>query len=353
MNDFLSAWHDALRAQQLRWLRHWSGSPLQNIWRAWLDELGGMLPAALRKRLATRRVARVTWPLADAVEPGVPQVLVLDARQVLVQRLKLPQAATRDLRGMLGYEIDKYTPFTRDEIAFAARVEKAAAGRAQVLLVSIARARLDAILDQCQAVGLVLAGIEVRGADGKCLGVDLLADDLRPRRGRQTRLNVFLACGCLVLLLAVMLMAVHARATTVQVMRDEVAAQREQLRQLHALRQELANTQGAARYLIRRKTARPGVSAMLVELTRCVGQDTWIEQLEITNADQGEGGELSFSGQSTHASALIGEMKGCAFVDNVQFQGVIQPDAHTGKDRFSLHARLKEYAEHAPTIDPS
>ncbi|RRV10683.1 general secretion pathway protein GspL [Pseudomonas sp. v388] len=354
MNDFISTRFAALRTQHLRLLRHWTGSPLQQAWRAWLEELHGLLPAALRVRLAARRVARVTWPLPHAFAVPLPQVLVLDTRQVLIQRLNLPLAATRDLPRMLGYEIDKYTPFPRDEVAFAARVEKTVAGRAHVLLVSIARTRLDEILDACRATGLVLAGIDALGRDGQALGVDLLPDELRPRRGGQSRLDGYLAWFCLVLLLALMVMAVSAREAMVQTMRTEVAAQREQVRQLQTLRQELSNTQGAAGYLMRLKAARPGVSALLTELTSCVGNDTWIEQLEVGDgAAKGEGSELSFSGQSRHASALIGLMKNCPSLDSVQFQGVIQPDPQTGKDRFSVRARLKEDAHHAPTIDPS
>lgn len=352
MNDYLSTRLAAARALRLQISQHWNGSPAQRWLDLWITELRDMLPERLRARLAARQVPRIAWPLPENVDTHVPYRLVLGASEVLIQRLTLPQAATRDLPRMLGYEIDKYTPFARDEVHFAARVEQVVAGRARVLLVSIARNRLDPILQQCAEQNLTLAGIEVLDHDRQPLGIELLPEALRTGRRRHSRLERYLAWGCAALLVSVMLLFVHAHQATVEQMRAEVETQREQVLQVKELRQELANTRGAASYLTQLRAARPTVSALLAELTACIGDDTWIEQLET-----GERGELSFSGQSRQASALIGRMKHCPSLDNVQFQGVIQPDAQTGKDRFSLQARLraplKETAEDASTIDPS
>jgi len=60
-------------------------------------------------------------------------------------------------------------------------------------------------------------------------------------------------------------------------------------------------------------------------------------------------GEVSFSGQSAKASGLISRIKGCQRLDNAQFEGVIQPDARTGKDQFALRAHLRQEAADAPT----
>jgi general secretion pathway protein L len=83
----------------------------------------------------------------------------------------------------------------------------------------------------------------------------------------------------------------------------------------------------------------------LSELTACLPDDTWLDQLEVDAAD------VSMSGQSARASALIGRAKACRSLENPQFQGVIQPDADTGKDRFALHARLHQEAADAPHAD--
>jgi general secretion pathway protein L len=140
-----------------------------------------------------------------------------------------------------------------------------------------------------------------------------------------------------------MVLWLDARTAVVEAMQRTVDEQRQQVQQVQNLRRELINTQGAARYLARQKAAQPTLSSVLVDLTGCLGADTWVEQLEIT-----EGGAVSLSGQSARASALITRMKDCKTLSDAQFQGIIQPDAQTGKERFSLRAQLRKEAADAP-----
>ena len=75
----------------------------------------------------------------------------------------------------------------------------------------------------------------------------------------------------------------------------------------------------------------------MLDLTGCLGPDTWVEQLEVA-AD----GAVSITGQSAKASALITRVKACRTLADAQFQGIIQADEKTGKERFSLRARLRQ-----------
>jgi general secretion pathway protein L len=140
-----------------------------------------------------------------------------------------------------------------------------------------------------------------------------------------------------------MVLWLNARSAMVDAMRSSVDEQRTQVQAVQNLRRELINTQGAARYLAQQKAAQPTLSSVLVDLTGCLGADTWVEQLEIA-----DGGGVSLSGQSAKASALITRMKDCKTLSDAQFQGIIQPDAQTGKERFSLRAHLRKEVVDAP-----
>ena len=143
-----------------------------------------------------------------------------------------------------------------------------------------------------------------------------------------------------------MLLWLDDRQRLLTEMENTVRAQKSQVAEVQKIRQQLTNTRGAANYLIRRKAAQPPLAALLNELTACLPRDTWIDQLEINDS-----AEVSFSGQSAKASALIARIKDCHSLENAQFQGVIQPDAQTGKDHFSLRAHLHQEAADAPTTD--
>jgi general secretion pathway protein L len=331
--------------------KRWRGSSAQRLWQLWLDELRGCLPARARQWLVDETPVQAwAWPLSAplaARHTDARQVLLLPASAVMVQRLQLPVAAARDLEAVVGYELDKFTPFPRDQLYYVARADGRDAGQVQVTLVAIARERLDRMLTECAALGLTPNAVDVSGADGAPLGVDLLPDSLRPTpsrsgRGWQRKL-AFLSGG---LLIAAMVLWLQDRQALLVEMQATVHAQKGEAEQIQQLRQQLTNTRGATQYLAQRKAAQPTMAALLSELTACLPKDTWVDQLEIDDS-----AEVSFSGQSAKASALIARLKDCRSLENPQFQGVIQPDADTGKDHFSLRAHLHQEAAHAPITD--
>ena len=330
-------------AQLERWAERWRGSPLQQGWRWWLKELRGCLPAWLRGHERPEQL--YAWPLTAAVPPvpdSVRQVLVLAPSAVLVQRLQLPLAAARNLTAVVGYELDRFTPFDAEQLYFVARQERRTPTHLKVTLVAILRERLDQILLDCAELGLRPHQVDVQG-----LGIDLLPAPLRPRQrtvGKGLQRSLPWLCGAL--LIAAMLLWLNDRQRVLDAMHDSVRQQKAEVAQVQQLRQQLLNTRGAAQYLIRRKTAQPPLAALLNELTTCLPADTWIDQLEIN-----DGAQVSFSGQSAKASALITRIKACHSLENAQFEGVIQPDAQTGKDQFSLRAHLHQEAADAPTTD--
>lgn len=340
-----------LSARIDRLARRWRGSPGQRLWQLWLDELRGCLPARVRQWLVSETpIHWHEWPLGAPLpdmHAGARQVLLLPSAAVMLQRLQLPLAAARNLASVVGYELDRFTPFPRDQLYFVARQDGRTAGFIQVTLVAIARERLDRILSECRALGLSPDGVDVRAADGTPLGLDLLPESLRPaqaRTGRGWQRKLVWLCGGL--LIALMLLWLQDRQQLLEQMQATVQAQKGQVAQVQQLRQALTNTRGAAHYLAQRKAARPTMAALLSELTACLPQDTWVDQLEIDDS-----ADVAFSGQSAKASALIARLKECRSLENPQFQGVIQPDADTGKDHFSLRAHLHQEAANAPTTD--
>ena len=323
--------------------QRWRGSLLQQGWRLWLKELRSCLPAWLLAHEPPERSYH--WPLTAPVGPvpePVRQVLLLAPSTVLVQSLQLPLAAARNLTAVVGYELDRFTPFDAEQLYFVARQERRSATHLEVTLVAIQRSRLDQILLDCAALGLHPHQVDVPG-----LGIDLLPAPLRPRQratGKGLQRSLPWLCGALVI--AAMLLWLNDRQRVLEVMHASVLQQKQQVAQVQQLRQQLLNTRGAANYLIRRKAAQPPLAALLNELTNCLPADTWIDQLEIT-----DGAEVSFAGQSAKASALITRIKACRSLENARFEGVIQPDAQTGKDQFALRAHLHQEAADAPIPD--
>lgn len=333
-----------------RLVQQWRGSTAQHAWQWWLAELQACLPPSVRQWLVPETVEQVyAWPLVEPLAPpgaNTRKILLLPPTQVLMQSLHLPAAATRNLSTVIGYELDRFTPFEASQLYFVARQARRGVAFIEVTLVAIVRERLDRILAECAALGLRPEAVDV-GADGQHMGIDLLPRPLRPQQPRPGhRLRRVLAWLCGALLLSAMLLWLNDRQRLLEEMQAELQVQKAQVNEIKQLRQQLTNTRGAASYLLRRKAEQLPLSALLSELTRCLPLDTWIEHLEINNST-----ELAFSGQSGKASALIAHVKDCHSLENVRFQGVIQPDNKTGKDQYSLRARLHQENVDAPSAD--
>lgn len=346
MNRFNSNALAPLRVHFQRVSSRWRNSPAERLWQAWLHELRGVLPDAVRQRLeAGPKIRFLAWPLPASL-PTLParNVLLLPAEAVMTRPLSLPLIATRNLDTVLGFELDKHTPFSASELYFATRVISRDKHTAQVLLVSVLRDRLQAMLAHCQAHGVTLHGIDACDEHGQPLGVELLPREARPASGPTHAGRRWLALLLLGLTVSSMLLWLDTRQTLLADMQAAVAEQRQQVDQLQRLRSELTNTRGAAQYLAQRKAAQPTLTRMLADLTDCLGADTWLEQLEVSDS-----GEVVISGQSARASDLIGRVKQCHSLVDARFQGIIQPDAESGKERFSLRAQLRQEAADAPS----
>lgn len=359
-----------------RMRRAWHGSPLPGFFAWWGRELRACLPA----RMAAWFERHVSWYLltleADAVTlraAGSEQVraridttqaealqqtawrealsgvdpqdvrlaLCLPASQVLRRRLHLPAAARADLRRVVGYEMDRQTPFHLGDVYFDVHLLGIAAdGRLEVELVLAPRAQLEPRLQRLAAMGARMDAVDMADGDDR-LGVNLLDAAARPAHPNpRRRLNLALAALAVVLLALGMGQWLHNRRGALAVMQTQVEALHGRARQVARLRNQLVQRLGAAGFLVRQRAQSPAMIDVLADVTHRLPDDTWLERLSVDAT-----GHVALQGQSPHATQLLKRMSGSAYLGDPGFQGVIQSDARTGKERFFMTAQL-----HAPTL---
>lgn len=374
----------SLRPGWERVRRHWRASPLPAFLAWWGGELRALLPLRWRSWFADGtdwyllQVDGDSWSLRrrghaeslaqwnEAVE-GMPATafavalqqvdredlrvaLLLPAAQVLRRSLSLPLAARDNLHQVVGFEMDRQTPFGVAQVYYAVRELQAAApaGRCQVELVAAARAGVDPLLARLRAQGIAVDAVDVAAADDR-LGVNLLPPEQRPRRVHpRRRLNLILAGGVVLLLLLVGLEWRHNREAALATMQAEVAAMRGDAAQVASLRQQLQDNAGAAGFLAQRKKDTVGVLELLRDATARLPQGTWLERFSVDNT-----GQIGMQGQSQQAAKLLDALKDSSVITDAGFQGSIQPDASTGKERFYLTARVRQAVTAGPAAAAS
>ncbi|HVX04150.1 MAG TPA: PilN domain-containing protein, partial [Rhodanobacteraceae bacterium] len=273
-------------------------------------------------------------------------VLVVAGTSVLQRRLLMPLAAAADPRKVVGYELDRQTPFKPEQVYFDVRVSTAPAPAGQVVLDLYAapRAELDPMLERLAAIGVHPDCVDVQAGNGTLAGVDLLPAGRRPRRpDKRRRVNWMLAAACVLLVVLILAQWLDNRRAALAKMQEEVDAMRAQATQSEQLRAQLTAAVAASQFLVKRKAENPPPLAVLDELTRRMPATAWLDAMTLDDS-----GGLDIKGEADKAAALVDTLGGSKVLGEPKLQGVIQPDPATGKERFELTARIRHQApDHA------
>jgi general secretion pathway protein L len=340
----------------------------------WTGELCGLIPRPLRERRgrrdrlvllfgdrvvaisqemgrATKEVARLDRGTEDAAalaatlrrnglsraaaRGGLEVVLRLPAEQALRTRLALPLEARENLRGVVAFELDRHTPFAAEQVNFACRLlpESSMEDRVAVEVTAAPRPAVAAALAWAQDAGLVPDRVDVAASapDGEP-SENLLAEDAD--QGPRDFLTFGLA-GAVVLLaivaLAIPVVRAHYHATE---LRHEMAVAGKALQQAQTLRGQISALKEEENFLVERKREKPTVSHVLLNATRVIPDDAWVEEFQL-NAS-----EAQFTGLAASASALVSLIEQSGHFSGTTFRSPVMFDPRAERERFSIAARL-------------
>lgn len=278
---------------------------------------------------------------------GLPRWLLLPADAVLRRSLILPAAAAERLRDVVRFEIDRQTPFAADDVCYDASLrQRREDGQLEVDLVVIPRARFDAALAPLGSLTGELAGVDVASADGRPLGVNLLAPaERRMRQAPMRGWHLALASLALVAVLFSAWTVLQNRRAAADEFEASLRTRTEQARKVATQRQQLIDLVEGMNALERARAQRPTALEVLDEVSRRLPDGTHLEKMSI------EGDRLVLIGLSSEASSLVGKLQGSPLWRSPALSGALQPDQTRRRDRFTLTAQLAGSA--APSTTPA
>jgi general secretion pathway protein L len=346
MPGFMAWWGGELRALlPVRWqaffgsgnvwclLRHEGG-----LWHARRNGQPASAPPWSDALDAPEQQALLGTALAGIDRQDLRLALCLSPEGVLRRRLLLPEAARDNLRQIGAFEMDRQTPFRLDQVYYDLREVRGAApaGRIAAELIAAPRALVDAQLEHLRNAGIAIDAVDLCEGDIR-LGVNLLPPEMaRVHRDPRRRLNLALAAGGVLLLLLCLGQWLHNRQEALAAMQAQVDDMRADAQKIASLRKQLDDSSGAAGFLAHRKTDSIAVVDVLQDLTTRIPDDTWLERFTIDSS-----GRVGIQGQSAKAAPLIDILQSSKLITGANFQGVIQRDPATNKERFFMDAQLR------------
>lgn len=299
----------------VRWLRRRKGLESE-LGRFTLDEPGMV---AMRQIPASRQ----------------PVLLRLSPDMLLEREVVLPLAAERDVESVLGYEMDRNTPFRSDEVFWAWSTERrdTARGRVHLRLSAVPKIDLQPILAALEQMGLPVAQLEARLPSGALRMISLrLKRSDQSRWERPATLAAVAACAVLVALTAVMPFVLQSRER--ETIEQKLTELRPRVAQAEALLRA-TQSKGADADVFATERARVGtVLQVLATVTDILPDNTFLTDLSLHE------GRLDLEGQSGAAARLIAALSNDPLIRNPVFSAPVMRLDGGRNDQFSIRAEI-------------
>jgi general secretion pathway protein L len=335
---------------------------LQRFWKWWRSEILEVIPPKLREvfdrkervlvvsanenELVARllpapesRGPQVTnpealWPEADIA------IVELSPLQAFRRRVSLPFGTEDRLADVLGYEMDRLTPYARDDVYFDFQIDSRDTARkvVNIDLVVALRQTVDSILLRLKELDIVPSSVTLRGdlSPGKQAAVNLLPDAKQSRSMTKREIvPTALTITAVALALIALAYPIGHKWLRLQELDAEISRLSPAALAAKETQDEIAAAARQGGFFAEKWESMPTKIRLLDEITRVMPDDTWLTRVQIN------GGTVRIQGESEGASSLIGLMENSDLLRDVSFSSPVTKNPRTSNDRFVIQASIE------------
>jgi general secretion pathway protein L len=304
------------------------------------DAAGSAISVRRNGRIdATRRIAAGTDIRLETTLRGLgrlpPLVLLRPAgAAVLRKRVRLPAAASGNLRQLLAYEIERETPFGAAELYWDYRLLRRAGPEEhiEIELVLVPRDRAAPLLAVATEAGLDPVALEIAGDnDGDMLRIRLADDPAQRPRAR----SLVLLGGATAALVVVAIAAPLVRQS-LEIGKAEAAfeAARAEAGTAAKLRQEYDQLANTAEFIAAERARAGSPLQAVAAATRLFPDNTYLTAFSL------DGNHLALSGFSQDAASLIARLAGATELRDPAFTGPVTRATGSNLEAFAIGVTL-------------
>jgi len=257
------------------------------------------------------------------------------------QDVFLPAAAEANIQQALTYELDKYTPFNKDQVYFdTIKLEKKKnTNQIHLILILVKKNTLDEMYESSLDLGLVpyfadsAAQAVVSGdSDSK---YNLLPSDLCQKRNKTP---FFIMIGSMLLTFILLAFLLFYPLYKLESGLDKVKHHR-RLVEKEALiidesKKGIDYLYLATQKVIDKQNELPAMIDVINTASKVLKDDTWVSQFRFVNKS------LQLTGQSGSASSLIESLEKTTIFRNAKFISPVTKDNRSGMERFKISTEI-------------
>lgn len=300
--------------------------------------------------------------LREMISGGQDRVRVLlTENQAMVKSITLPLATEENLREIVGFELDRHTPFTPSQAAYDVQLAKRDAQQEKltVTLAVAAKSDIAAVIDMLRRAGLTCVAIGIRGHDA----FDLQAAIDKPARrlSRKNQLNLALLALLAVFAFAAIILPIWQKREAVKVLIPQAEKSAAEFKLSEKVYADYVKLVAEYNFLAEKKHATYPAIMVIEELAQTFQDTTWVQRLDIKSNSKVR--EVTLMGEAQAALKVIENLEQSP---QVLFQNSknVSPTTRQGNiERFHVSAEVKsrivptalgidEVAEPAPVAAP-
>ena len=258
----------------------------------------------------------------------------LAPNEFLVRRLTLPTAARSHLREAVGYQLPKLTPFNTSQVFYACGMDVGSPENDanNVWLVAAPRKKIAIALE---ALGLEPPGefLDLKGPPASDESLEFVWHFSSKQDGTYG-LRKSLWFGALATLAMAIGLHFYNKYRIYDSYSQRLSGLQEQVRKVGQLQDYIDKVGERADYLNNKKLSATSTLEILDALTRELGDDTRLQNLEIRDD------KISIQGLSPSPAGLIELLEGLPMFNNARFESAITQDPRQGLSRFRISADI-------------
>ena len=356
---------------------------LNDFWHWWISELRVLVPAGvtgwvvgdvavtdvmvdgtdihLMRIESGKPIVFATIAAGDATtDPGLRELrakgndrvrVLLNVDQVLLKVITLPAATEENLREVMGFELDRHTPFMASQAYYDVRLLRRDTPREtiEVLLAVAARSVVDPLLATLRQAGLSIDAITVVDSDAAGQTIALLPARDKPTRkwGNLLRINLALLVLALLLGLLALLLPVWQKRELVIALNPLVTKANAEYEVSQRIYDEYTKLVSEYNYITGKKQGMHPSLAILEELTRIFPDTASVQSLDLKSS--GKTRDVTLIGEAQAASKIIEVLEQSALFQNASQRSQTRPGSQGRNEWFHIATELKPKALPAPS----
>ncbi len=269
-------------------------------------------------------------------------VLRVPEKLTIKQDVYLPIAAEGNIKQALTYELDRYTPFNKDQVYFdyIKLDQENNKTHLHLLLLLVKKETLDEMYQAAIKLGFKPSFSDSAAhavVSGKASSrYNLLAENLCEKENKK---SLYIMLGALLLTLALfatmLFYPLYKLDQGLEKLKQHAGLVEKAAMHIDDTKKGIDHLYSATEKVIIKKKEHASMIDVINKATEILNDDTWVSQLRYVN------NKLELTGQSKSASSLIASFEDTELFHNTKFISPVTKDNRTGKERFKISTEVK------------